>query len=278
MPKCSHDHSALIAAAHADASDALLRTFGARGAVGADAALRSVGTRRQGAAAARRAPNSPCSTAAAVNIEATILALERGGVRVRIGAHRALEREAPVAVTLLQCLVRAERMDLIVQKATELGAAAIVPVESRHGVVRLEAAAAERRRLHWLAIAIGACEQCGRNRIPELHAVQSFERACLDAAGTVTRGTSLLLDPSGTHSLASALQALPAAPAIAPLTLLIGPEGGFSTDEIALAQYHGFVICQLGPRVLRAETAPLAALATVQALLGDFSARSEAMN
>lgn len=212
--------------------------------------------------------------------EATILALEPGGVRVRIGAHRALEREAPVAVTLLQCLVRAERMDLIVQKATELGAAAIVPVDSRHGVVRLDPAAAERRRLHWLAIAIAACEQCGRNRIPELRAVQSFERACLDAAGVEAPGTStrLLLDPSGAHSLASAVQGLSATATVAPLSLLIGPEGGFSADEIALAQQHGFTICRLGPRILRAETAPLAALASVQALLGDFSARTVAMN
>jgi 16S rRNA (uracil1498-N3)-methyltransferase len=278
MPKCSHDHSALIAPrtpmrlTRCYVASALAAQSELTLPSGASAHIAKVLRLRVGA-------ELTLFDGRGGEYEATMLALERGGgVRVRIGAHRAQEREAPVAVTLLQCLVRAERMDLIVQKATELGAAAIVPVESRHGLVRLEAAAAERRRLRWLAIAIGACEQCGRNRIPELHAVQSFERACLDAAGALTRGTSLLLDPSGTHSLASALQALPAAPAIAPLTLLIGPEGGFGTDEIALAQYHGFVICQLGPRVLRAETAPLAALATVQALLGDFSARSVAMN
>src|SRR5579863_936939 len=99
--------------------------------------------------------------------EATLVAIERGGsVRVHVGAHRAAEREAPVEITLLQCVVRAERMDWIVQKATELGVAGFVPVASQHAVVRLEPAAAARRQQHWLAIAIGACEQCGRNRLP----------------------------------------------------------------------------------------------------------------
>jgi 16S rRNA (uracil1498-N3)-methyltransferase len=209
--------------------------------------------------------------------QATMLALERrGAVRVRIGTHRALEREAPVAITLLQCLVRGERMDLIVQKATELGVAAIVPVDSRHGLVRLEPAAAARRQQHWLAVAIGACEQCGRNRLPELQAVQSFERACeqIEATGAPATGTRLLLDPTGTQSFAQALQVHAAAPRIPQLTLLLGPEGGLSDDERSQAQQHGFAICQLGPRILRAETAPLAALATVQALLGDFGART----
>jgi 16S rRNA (uracil1498-N3)-methyltransferase len=280
MPKCSHDHSALIAPrtpmrlTRCYVPSALAAQSELTLPPGPSAHIAKVLRLRAGA-------ELTLFDGRGGEYEATMLALERGGgVRVRIGAHRAQEREAPVAVTLLQCLVRAERMDLIVQKATELGVAAIVPVDSRHGVVRLEPSAAERRRLHWLAIAIGACEQCGRNRIPELHAVQPFERACIDAAGAGTPGAStrLLLDPSGTHSLASALRELPAGPAIAPLTLLIGPEGGFSTDEIALAQIHGFTICQLGPRILRAETAPLAALATVQALLGDFGARSVAMN
>ena len=110
--------------------------------------------------------------------EATIVAVEKRGVRVQLGAHHAIERESPVAVTLLQCVIRAERMDFIVQKATELGVAAIVPVQSRHGVVRLDEPAMERRQRHWQAVAIGACEQCGRNRIPELRAPGSFELAC----------------------------------------------------------------------------------------------------
>jgi 16S rRNA (uracil1498-N3)-methyltransferase len=205
--------------------------------------------------------------------EATLVAIERGGaVRVHVGAHHAIEREAPVAITLLQCVVRAERMDWIVQKATELGVTGIVPVTSRHAVVRLEPAAAVRRQQHWLAVAIGACEQCGRNRVPRLETVQSLEQACRNAAAGAggKPSTRLLLDPAASRSLSSAVRAPPLAPG-ASVTLLVGPEGGLSDDELAVAQQHGFVACGIGPRILRAETAPLAALACLQTLLGDFS-------
>jgi len=207
--------------------------------------------------------------------EAQIEAVERRGVRVRIGAHRPIERESPIAVTLLQCLVRTERMDLIVQKATELGVAAIVPVQSRHSVVRLEEGARERRRQHWLGVATAACEQCGRNRLPELRAALPFEAACALACPAEREPARLVLEPAGEQPLATALARLGAPSAV---SLLVGPEGGLSADELAIAQAHGFRTCTLGPRVLRTETAPLAALATVQALLGDFAARDAAMN
>jgi 16S rRNA (uracil1498-N3)-methyltransferase len=202
--------------------------------------------------------------------EATIMAVEKRGVQVQLGTHHAIEREAPVAVTLLQCVIRAERMDFIVQKATELGVAAIVPVQSRHGVVRLDESALQRRQRHWQGIATGACEQCGRNRIPELHAPVSFEVACTGVAAHAE--ARLLLDPGGSRSLAQALASPPLKP-LGTVSVLIGPEGGFGDDEIALARDHGFQICSLGPRVLRAETAPIAALALIQGLLGDFAAR-----
>jgi 16S rRNA (uracil1498-N3)-methyltransferase len=210
--------------------------------------------------------------------DATLVAIERGGaVRVHVGPHHAIERESPVELTLLQCVVRAERMDWIVQKATELGVAGIVPVASRHAVVRLDPPAAVRRQQHWLAIAIGACEQCGRNRLPRLEAVQPLDQACRSAAGGAATGTAtagststrLVLDPSATRSLAAAAGSLP--DGIRGVTLLVGPEGGLSDDELALAQQHGFVACSLGPRILRAETAPLAALSCLQTLLGDFA-------
>ena len=210
--------------------------------------------------------------------EATILAVEKRGVRVQLGTHHAIEREASVAVSLLQCVIRAERMDFIVQKATELGVAAIVPVQSRHGVVRLDESAMERRQRHWQAVAIGACEQCGRNRIPELHAPLGFELACAGSAAGVNGSAAharVLLDPTGWGSLAQALESPPLKPLTA-VSVLIGPEGGFDVDEIAIARDHGFQICRLGPRVLRAETAPIAALAVVQVLLGDFAARRDA--
>jgi 16S rRNA (uracil1498-N3)-methyltransferase len=204
---------------------------------------------------------------------AQILALARDGVHVSIGEHDPIEREAPVAVTLLQCLARGERMDWIVQKATELGVARIVPVSSEHCVVRLDESSAQRRQPHWQAVAISACEQCGRNRPPDIQAPVTLERACAQwaSSGAVAQ-PRLVLDPAGQRSLASALTA-PSVAAPPSLTLLVGPEGGLSARELALAQHHGFLACRLGPRILRAETAPLAALATVQALLGDLGDR-----
>lgn len=214
--------------------------------------------------------------------EAHILALEREGVRVRIGAHLALEREAPVAVTLMQCLARGERMDWVVQKATELGVAAVVPVASEHSVVRLDEAGAQRRQQHWQAVAISACEQCGRNRLPEIRSALPFKQACAESAREHPQPEypRLLLVPGAQQSLAATLKTLgekaPGEPAA--LSLLIGPEGGLSPQELAIAQHHGFIACRLGARILRAETAPLAALATIQALLGDFDERNADTN
>lgn len=212
--------------------------------------------------------------------EGQILALERDGVRVRVGAHLALEREAPVAVTLMQCLARRERMDWIVQKATELGVAAIVPVASEHSVVRLDESGAQRRHEHWRAVAISACEQCGRNRLPEIKSALSFEQACAGDQREHPHAAypHLLLDPGASRSLAVTLKGTTGGAPIAALSVLIGPEGGLSAQELASAQHHGFIACGLGPRILRAETAPLAALATIQALLGDFGALSADTN
>jgi 16S rRNA (uracil1498-N3)-methyltransferase len=200
--------------------------------------------------------------------EAQVLALERRGVQVRVGAHRAIERESPIAVTLLQCLVRAERMDWIVQKATELGVAAIVPLVSQHSVVRLDDSSAERRVSHWQAVALSACEQCGRNRVPSVHPAVAFERACAEARDGAARW---MLAPQTPQSLANAAYALASAGPVTALSMLVGPEGGFSEEERTIAQEHGFVGCHLGARVLRAETAALAALATIQALLVDLA-------
>jgi 16S rRNA (uracil1498-N3)-methyltransferase len=201
--------------------------------------------------------------------EAQILRLERDGVDVVIGAHNPIERESPVAVTLLQCMPRGERMDWIVQKATELGVTAIAPVASEHSLVRLDDSGAQRRGLHWQGIVQSACEQCGRNRLPVLRPAAAFERAC---AQVPERAARFMLDPLAEQSLTSALRALAATGGGSEVGLLIGPEGGFSDREREIAGNHGFLPCQLGSRVLRAETAPLAALAAIQTVLGDFAA------
>jgi 16S rRNA (uracil1498-N3)-methyltransferase len=193
---------------------------------------------------------------------ATLLGAAGPAARVHIGAHRELERESPLDCTLLQAVSRGERMDLIIQKAVELGVTRIVPVMTEFGVVKLDAAQAAKRRAHWQGIAISACEQCGRNRVPEIATPAGFDAvyAALDPGGT-----RLLLALDAATTLAAAAAGAQRA------VLLIGPEGGLSDAELALAARRQFVACRLGPRVLRTETAPLAALALLQAIAGDLA-------
>lgn len=193
--------------------------------------------------------------------DAQILTIERRSVRVRIGAHRAIERESPLQVTLLQALARGERMDLIVQKATELGVAAIIALPGERSVVRLDAEGNKKRVEHLRAVAVSACEQCGRNRVPTIELASDLESAIARSPSADRR---LLLVPEAEQTLVALSQSAPS------ITLLIGPEGGFADDELALSAQHGFKNCRLGPRVLRAETAPLAALSVIQALAGDL--------
>ena len=214
--------------------------------------------------------------------EAEVLSVQRDQVQVALGSHQAIERESPLRIRLLQSLARGERMDFIVQKATELGVAEVLPIATEHSVVRLEPTAAARRREHWLQVAISACEQCGRNRIPAVHEVMDLSHATAHAG----EGARWILIPQAELSLAQVVHRVRAddaspgeraegrtsgdAGTIAAITLLIGPEGGFSEAELDLARRMGFQACHLGPRILRAETAPVAALTIVQALMGDL--------
>lgn len=191
---------------------------------------------------------------------AELISADKSGARLAVAAHTAVERESPLHLTLLQGVARGERMDFIVQKATELGVQRIVPLSCEFSVVRLDAANRQRRAGHWRAVAIAACEQCGRNRVPEVEPIGDFAEACA-ASGAELR---LMLLPQAPESLA----ALSAGARRA--VLLIGPEGGLSGREQLLAQRCGFRACRLGPRILRTETAPLAALAALQALAGDL--------
>jgi len=188
--------------------------------------------------------------------EATVLRMGRSDVRVQVGAHHALEREAPRAVHLLAGITAGERMDWLVEKATELGAASITPLAAERSVLKLKGERAEKKIAHWQAVAVAACEQCGRNRVPVVHAAVDLA-GWLRAAGTVAPAQRLLL------SLRDGTAPLRAAAGPGAVVFLSGPEGGLSSTEEDLALAQGFAPATLGARVLRAETAPLAALAAL---------------
>jgi len=185
------------------------------------------------------------------------------GATVRLVARLAPERESPLRVHLAQGISSGERMDYTLQKAVELGVAAIQPLLMRRTIVRLSDDKAVRRRTHWQAVVASACEQCGRNVLPEVAEIQEFvawQRGLAAAADTL----KLLLDPEGDSNLHD----LP--PPKSPILLLAGPEAGFEPGERKLARAAGFHGLRLGPRILRTETAAVAALAAMQALWGDF--------
>lgn len=192
---------------------------------------------------------------------ATIVAIARDRVEVALAPRLALERESRLPLTLVQALQAADKMDHTVQKAVELGVGRIVPVESRRSVVRLDGVRAAKRVEHWRQIVVAACEQCGRNRLPSVEAIESLPRYLARPAGAVTR---LFLSPLAECRLAD----LP--PPVA-VELLVGPEGGLAPDEAQAAEAVGYRPVRLGPRILRTETAGMAALAAIHARWGDFN-------
>ena len=181
---------------------------------------------------------------------------------VRVSRRREVDRESPLRVVLAQAISAGERMDYTIQKAVELGVAAIQPVTSDRSVVRLDAARGAKRVTHWQAVPIAACEQCGRNRVPAVQPVMSIASWLGEVASDTTQG--LLLLPRATLRLRDMQRPH------ASITLLAGPEGGLAPEEQQAAEHAGFTPVRLGPRVLRTETAALAALAAMQTLWGDF--------
>jgi 16S rRNA (uracil1498-N3)-methyltransferase len=186
---------------------------------------------------------------------ATILAMGRSDVRVRVGEPQVVQRELPWPVTLALGMPANERMDTVVEKATELGVAALAPLHTERSVLRLHGERAERKRSHWQGIVQAACEQCGRAVVPPVWPVRSLADWLRQA-------------PAADHHLLLSLRAdaMPLAAGMGgrgmgSLVLLSGPEGGLSSDEEDAARAQGYVPVALGPRVLRADTAPLAALA-----------------
>lgn len=192
---------------------------------------------------------------------ARILRVEPRGVQVRIGQAQAADRESPLAMTLVQGLAAADRMDYAIQKAVELGVRSIQPVTMMRSVARLDEARAAKRALHWRQVAIAACEQCGRNQLPRLHPLLGFE-AWLGASSEAS--LRLLLAPDGDVALRSL-----AAPD-GPIEILVGPEGGLTPEESAAALRRGFRALRLGPRILRTDTAGPAVLAALNAQWGDW--------
>jgi 16S rRNA (uracil1498-N3)-methyltransferase len=208
---------------------------------------------------------------AGTEARAEVLAMGRREVRVRVLDTRAARAaELPFAVTLAFGMPANERMDALVEKATELGAAVLQPLVSARSVLRLDGERAERRRAHWQAVAVAACEQCGRSVVPEVAPVRALA-AWLGAIaappdGAVAAPRRWLLSPAPdapAWGSALATAAAPAASAAPDVVFLSGPEGGLDAAECAAAAAAGFAPVSLGPRVLRADTAPLAALAAL---------------
>jgi 16S rRNA (uracil1498-N3)-methyltransferase len=183
-------------------------------------------------------------------------------VVVSVEEHRTLDRESPLSLTLAQGVSRGERMDWIIQKATELGASRIVPVFTKRSVVRLDDKQAERKLQHWRAIAVSACEQCGRNRLPDVATPVDFFDVL--PAGCSPGETRLLLSPTGDLRIDD-LEDVGKG-----ITVLIGPEGGLEDVEHEAAIAAGFKAVRMGPRVLRTETAAIAALTIIQRYFGDL--------
>jgi 16S rRNA (uracil1498-N3)-methyltransferase len=193
--------------------------------------------------------------------EASIHRVEKDNVTVDIGRHHDMERESTLQVCLAQAITTGDKMDYVLQKAVELGVARIQPLQTNRAVVRLNQERAEKRLQHWQNVVAAACEQCGRNSIPKVENILPFEQW---VASTDPASLRLMLSPVAEHTLKDC-----PAPS-GEVNLVVGPEGGLNQEEVAFAQLKGFTSVRMGPRVLRTETAPLAALASMQVLWGDF--------
>ena len=190
---------------------------------------------------------------------------EISGKRVMLGKLRpcTAEIQQKLHIVLAHSMCSSEKMDWVVQKATELGAAEIQPVQTQRSVARLSGERAEKRTEHWRSVTIAACEQCGRNTLPQSHPPLEFSAWVTQMRDDA--GAKFILHPEGSTTLQQ--QPHPQGK----VTLLVGPEGGFSADEVLMAHQVGFIPILLGPRVLRTETAALAGITALQTLWGDFS-------
>jgi 16S rRNA (uracil1498-N3)-methyltransferase len=195
---------------------------------------------------------------------ATIRGVDKKGVHVNVGEQTTTTTESDLQLSLWHGLCRGGRMDSVIQKATELGVTSIQPILTARGVVKFDQSKAPKRVQHWQTVAISACEQSGRNQLPEIHTPLKLTEAlvCLDDGCC-----AILLHPDGHAKLDSVVTAGK------PTIVLTGPEGGFTEDEVRAATEAGFTSVALGSRIMRTETAPIVALGLVQYLAGDLAGR-----
>lgn len=193
--------------------------------------------------------------------QARVLRIEKQALTALVERETANDRESPLRIVLAQGVSGGDRMDYTLQKSVELGVAEIHPLQTERSVVRLSGERATKRVQHWQGVVVSACEQSGRSVVPQVHAIRGFGDWLAGATGDACR---IVLAPDAERRLAD----LPR-PAV-PVILLAGPEGGLTENELEMAGLRGFVPIRLGPRILRTETAALAALAAMHALWGDF--------
>ena len=193
---------------------------------------------------------------------ATLVAANKRGVEAELGAPRDVDVESPLRIALVQGIARGEKMDWILQKATELGVASVHPVQSDRSEVKLDGERATKRLAHWRSVVVSACEQSGRARIPDVAAAQPLDALL---RGELPSRRRFLLDPEADDTIATMAQL------DGDCVLAVGPEGGWSPRDRQALQAAGFEGLRLGPRVLRTETAGIAAIAALQARFGDLA-------
>ncbi|MDN5753327.1 MAG: 16S rRNA (uracil(1498)-N(3))-methyltransferase [Nitrosospira sp.] len=207
--------------------------------------------------------------------QAVIVRIGKNGAAVVIEKYLDIERESPLAITLAQAVCVSEKMDWIVQKSVEMGVGRIQPLATKLSMVKLSGERAEKRMKHWQQVVTSACEQCGRNRIPQVLPLISLpvwlgaqlsECRKLSNSSGVPPDSYFMLSPTAKKGLRDFRES----PAVTAITLLVGPEGGFTPEEEAAALVAGFIPLRLGERILRTESAALAAVAAMQALWGDY--------
>lgn len=195
--------------------------------------------------------------------QARLAAIGRRKAVVQVGVFEPTDCESPLKITLGQALTKGERMDFTLQKAVELGVETIIPLWTERTTVRLAPDRVTRRMRHWQGVMVSACEQCGRNRIPTLEEPRTLEASLKQCSP----GLRMIADPRANSAIKDCDHTTADSPT---LSVFVGPEGGFSDSEIQRAEAQGFQPVRLGPRILRTETAAIAALSLIQSQWGDF--------